>query len=140
MSLDEGSDIKSRSLVCSSVMGVEDARMTFVKEREVGWYENLSRADECFFFSKTSQIYEYSPLDVSVEVKKGGYIQVNLIISLNTFPSVAPLLSWSGTLSPFRISIVSVSTTFHGLSQKWWNHRVGPGFLTCRCDSCACYK
>jgi len=32
-------------LVCSSVMGVEDARKTFVKEREVGWYENLSRAD-----------------------------------------------------------------------------------------------
>ena len=31
-------------------------------------------------FSKTFQIYEHSPLDVSVEVKKGGYIQVNLIM------------------------------------------------------------
>jgi len=28
-------------------MGVEDARMTSVREREVGWFENLSRADEC---------------------------------------------------------------------------------------------
>jgi len=32
-------------------MGVEDARMTSVIERErergVGWYENLLRADEC---------------------------------------------------------------------------------------------
>src|SRR5882724_13352407 len=64
-----------------------------------------------------------SPLDVSIEVKKAGYIPVNLIVSLNTFPSVPPLLS------PFRISIVLVSTTFHGLSQKWWNHRVGPSFL-----------
>jgi len=47
-------------------------------------------------------------------------------------------LSPSGTLSPFRISIVSVSTTFHGLSQKWWNHRVG--LLMRRSDSHACYK
>jgi len=29
--------------------GVEDARMTFIKEQEVRWYENLSRADECSF-------------------------------------------------------------------------------------------
>jgi len=28
-------------------MGVKDARITSVREREVGWYENLSRADEC---------------------------------------------------------------------------------------------
>jgi len=28
-------------------MGVKDARMTSIKEREVGWYENLSRVDEC---------------------------------------------------------------------------------------------
>ena len=49
MSQDEGSDRQSRSLVCSSVMGVEDARMTSVKRErggEVGWYENLLRADE----------------------------------------------------------------------------------------------
>jgi len=46
MSRDEGSDRQSRSLVHSSVMGVEDARMTSVN-REVGWYGNLSRADEC---------------------------------------------------------------------------------------------
>jgi len=39
MSLDEGSDRRSRSLVGSSVMGVKDARMTFVKEER--WvYEN----------------------------------------------------------------------------------------------------
>src|SRR5882724_7901743 len=80
MSLYEGSDRRSRSLVCSSVMGVKDARMTFIKEREVRWYENLSRADECSF-SKTFQIYEHSPLDVSVEVKKGGYIKVSRIAS-----------------------------------------------------------
>ena len=46
MSWDEGSDRRSRSLICSSVMGVKDARMTFCKEREVGWCKNLSRADE----------------------------------------------------------------------------------------------
>jgi len=40
---DEGSDRQSRSLVPSSVMGVKDARMTSVKEREIGWCENLSR-------------------------------------------------------------------------------------------------
>ena len=79
MSRDEGSDRRSRSLVRSSVMGVKDARMIFVKEREVGWYENLSRADECSF-SKTFQIYEHSPLDARVEVKKGGCIQVNLVV------------------------------------------------------------
>ena len=28
-------------------------------------------------FSKTFQIYEHSPLDVSIEVKKGGYIKVS---------------------------------------------------------------
>jgi len=30
-------------------MGVKDARMIFIKEREIRWYENLSRADECSF-------------------------------------------------------------------------------------------
>src|SRR5882724_8464753 len=34
MSRDEGSNRQSRSLVHSSVMGVEDARMTFIRERE----------------------------------------------------------------------------------------------------------
>ena len=42
ISQDEGSDRRSRSLVCSSVMGVEDARVTSViereRERELGWY------------------------------------------------------------------------------------------------------
>ena len=57
-------------------MGVEYSRMIFIKEREVGWYENLSRADECSF-SKTFQSYEHSPLDASIEVQKGGYIKVN---------------------------------------------------------------
>jgi len=32
------------------------------------------------FFSKTFQIYEHSPLDAIIEVKKGGCIQVNLIV------------------------------------------------------------
>jgi len=47
---DEGYDIQSRSLVCSSAMGVEDARMISVLrregEREVRWNENFLRADE----------------------------------------------------------------------------------------------
>ena len=55
MSRDEGSDRWSRSLVCSSVMGVEDARMTFVEEREIGWCEILSRADECSSLVKLSR-------------------------------------------------------------------------------------
>src|SRR5882724_4626928 len=128
MSLDEGSDRRSRSSVRSSVMGVEDARMTSIKRERSGGVK-ISQELMNALFSKTFQIYECSPLYASVEVKKGGYIQVNLIMSLNTFPLVAHLLSLSGTLSPFRISIVSVSATFHGLSQKWWNHRVGPSFL-----------
>src|SRR5882724_9498621 len=37
MSRDEGSDRQSRSLVHSSVMGVKDARMTFIREREIRW-------------------------------------------------------------------------------------------------------
>src|SRR5882724_13540772 len=102
--------------------------MTSVKRERLGGVK-ISQELMNALFSKTFQIYECSPLDVSIEVKKGGYIQVNLTMSLNTFPSVAPLLSPSGTLSPFRISIVLVSTTFHGLSQKWWNQRVGPSFL-----------
>src|SRR5882724_8442113 len=110
------------------------------RKREIGWCKNLSRADECSSLVKLSIFMSVVLLDASVEVKKGGYIQVNLIVSLNTFLSVAPLLSPSGTLSPFRISIVSVLATFHGLSQKWWNHRVRPSFFTCRRDSCACYK
>jgi len=81
MSRDEGSDRQSRSLVCSSVMEVEDARMTFIREREIGWCKNLSRGRWMLFFSKTFQIYECSPLDVSVEVKKGGYIKVSQVVS-----------------------------------------------------------
>ena len=81
-------------------MGVKDARMTSVKEREVGWYENLSRGDECFF-SKTFQNYECSPLDARIEVKKRGCIQVNLIVCLNTF-------SISGTLIVSEWHFVSI--------------------------------
>ena len=77
MSLDEGSDRQARSLVHSSVMGVEDARMTFVKEREVGWYENPSRADECSSLIKLSRFMSVVLLDASIEVKKGGYIKVS---------------------------------------------------------------
>jgi len=46
---DEGSERWSRSLVCSSGIGVNDARMTVIyRVRELGWYEVLFRADECF--------------------------------------------------------------------------------------------
>ena len=55
MSREVGSDRRSRSLVCSSVMGVEDARMTSVEEREIGWCENFSRADECSSLVKLSR-------------------------------------------------------------------------------------
>src|SRR5882724_8512326 len=84
MSRDEGSDRRSKSLVCSSVMGVEDARMTSIKrERSDG--VKISQELMNALFSKTFKIYEHSPLDASIEVKKGGYIQVNLIMCLNTF-------------------------------------------------------
>src|SRR5882724_10275961 len=74
MSRDEGSDRQSRSaLLCDGGRRCQD---DFHKEREVRWCENLSRADECSF-SKTFQIYECSPLDASIEVKKGGYIKVS---------------------------------------------------------------
>src|SRR5882724_883820 len=84
MSRDEGSDRRSRSLVCSSVMGVEDTRMTFVKRERLGGVK-ISQELMNALFSKTFQIYEHSPLDASIAVKKGGYIRVNLIMCLNTF-------------------------------------------------------
>ena len=47
ISQDKGSERQSRSLVHSSVIGIEDARMTVVyRERELRWYEDLLRADE----------------------------------------------------------------------------------------------
>ena len=48
ISQDEGYDRQSRSLACSSVIGVKDARMTAIieRERELRWYEDLLRADE----------------------------------------------------------------------------------------------
>ena len=64
-----------------SVMGVKDARMTSIKEREIGWCENLSRADECSSLVKLFQIYQRSPLDASIEVKKGGYIKLSQVVS-----------------------------------------------------------
>src|SRR5882724_383515 len=63
-------------------------------------------------------VYEHSPLDASIEVKKGGYIQSAESCLKCSFPPVALLLSLSGTLSPLRISIVSISTTSHSLSPK----------------------
>jgi len=43
----EGSERQSRSLVCSSGIGVKDARMTAIyRVRELRWYEDLLRADE----------------------------------------------------------------------------------------------
>ena len=59
-------------------------------QREIGC-ENLSRADECSPLVKLSRFMSVVLLDASVEVKKGGYIQVNLIISLK-------YISVSGTL------------------------------------------
>src|SRR5882724_6118385 len=69
MSRDEGSDRQSRSLVRSSVMGVEDARMTSIKRERSGGVK-ISQELMNALFSKTFQIYEHSPLDASVEVKK----------------------------------------------------------------------
>src|SRR5882724_241291 len=60
-------------------MGVEDARMTSVKRERLGGMK-ISHELMNALFSKTFQIYECSPLDASVEVKKGGYIPVNLIV------------------------------------------------------------
>jgi len=42
---------------------------------------------------KKIQMYEHSPLDAAIEVKKGGFIKVNLNHVLNTVLPVAPLLS-----------------------------------------------
>ena len=61
-------------------MGVEDARMTTTKEREIRWCENLLRADECSSLVKLSRFMSIVLLDVSVVVKKGGYIPMNLIV------------------------------------------------------------
>ena len=60
MSRDEGSDRRSRSLVCSSVMGVEDARMTSIKRERSGGVK-ISQELMNALFSKTFQIYEHSP-------------------------------------------------------------------------------
>src|SRR5882724_5564549 len=78
MSQDEGSDRRSRSLVCSSVMGVKDARMTSIKRERSGGVK-ISQELMNALFSKTFQ----------------------------SLLPVAPLLSLSGTLSPLRIPIVS---------------------------------
>jgi len=48
MSVDEGSDRQSRSLVCSCDRG-RRCQDDFHKEREIKWCKNLSRADECSF-------------------------------------------------------------------------------------------
>ena len=63
MSQDEGSDRQSRSLVCSSVMGVEDARVTSVnREREGERSGGMKISRELMnALSKTFQIYEHSP-------------------------------------------------------------------------------
>jgi len=53
------------------VVGVEDARMTFVKRERSGGVR-VSQELMNALFSKTFQIYECSPLDVSIAVKKGG--------------------------------------------------------------------
>ena len=68
-------------------MGVKDARMTSIKRERSGGVK-ISQELMNALFSKNFQIYEHSPLDASIAVKKGGYIQVNLIMSLNTFLSV----------------------------------------------------
>ena len=57
-------------------MGVKDARMTSVKRERLGGVK-ISQELMNALFSKTFQIYEHSPLDASIEVKKGGYIKVS---------------------------------------------------------------
>jgi len=53
-------------------MGVEDARMTSIKQERSGGVK-ISQELMNALFSKTFQIYERSPLDASIEVKKGGW-------------------------------------------------------------------
>jgi len=61
-------------------MGVKDARMTSIKRERSGGVK-ISQELMNALFSKNFQIYEHSPLDASVEVKKGGYIKVSQIVS-----------------------------------------------------------
>src|SRR5882724_5784999 len=139
MSRDEGSDRRSRSLVRSSVMGVEDARMTSVKEREIGWCENLLRADECSSLVKLSRFMSIVLLDASVAVKKGRYIPMNLIVCFKYISRqwhlyclrVAPCLHLKSPLSRFPP---------HSTACLRSDRTTGSGFLTCRRDSRACYK
>src|SRR5882724_11375855 len=79
MSRDEGSDRRSRILVCSSVMGVKDARMTSIKRERLGGVK-ISQGLMNALFSKTFQIYEHSPFRCERRGQEGGYIPVNLIV------------------------------------------------------------
>ena len=63
-------------------MRVEDARMTFIGERErLDGVKIFSRADECSSLVKLSRFMSIVLLDVSVAVKKGGYIKVSRVMS-----------------------------------------------------------
>ena len=63
-------------------MGFEDARMTSVRKRERERSGGMKIPLELMnALSKTFQIYEHSPLDASIEVKKGGYIKLSRIMS-----------------------------------------------------------
>src|SRR5882724_3288693 len=119
------------------MMGVEDARMTSIKRERSGGVKISQELMNALFLVKTFQIYERSPLDASVEVKKGGYIKVSQVVSLNTVSrqwhpyclQVALCLHLESPLSQFPP---------HSMACLRSDHRVGPGFLMCRRDRCAC--
>jgi len=52
----------------------------FCKRERLGDVK-ISQELMMLLFSKTFQIYERSPLDASIEVKKGGYIKVSRVVS-----------------------------------------------------------
>ena len=65
-------------LLCDGGQRCQD---DFHKKRERSGGMKISQELMNAHFSKTFQIYERSPLDVSIEVKKGGYIKVSQIAS-----------------------------------------------------------
>src|SRR5882724_11254069 len=119
-------------------MGVEDARITAIKRERSGDVK-ISQELMNALFSKIFQIYEHSPLDVSVEVKKGGYIPVNLIMCFKYIfrhwhpycLQVALCLHLESPLSQFPP---------HSMACLRSDVTTGSGFLTCRHDSHSCYK
>jgi len=60
-------------LLCDGGLRCQD---DFCKRKRSGGMK-ISQELMNALFSKTFQIYEFSPLDASVEIKKGGYIKVS---------------------------------------------------------------